>query len=198
MKKLILMLLFGSVNLHAQDDQFQKQIEEIMRAREEMLKSLMDDSTGSDMEKRMLDMMKRFSGPGLDDSSMGFGDFGGVAVGEYDWIDTSTHKILKIKVQQVKDRPLDIKIEKGFIKIKGDVVSSVGNGNNKVVRKVNFERSFSLPNDVDQTNPEFENKAGEVLIKFKRLSAIPTKTKMLKKMPPERVPVAPDGDDLSI
>lgn len=207
MKKLILPLIFFSNVCFAQNDQFHKQIEEIMKAREEMLRALMDDS--SDADRRMEELMKRFSGPG-----MGFGNafensFGeGSVIGEYDWIQTDTHKILKIKVTQVKDHPLDIKIEKGMIKFKGDVESTEGAGKNKRTKKVSFERAFSIPDDVDQTNPEFENKSGEFLVKFKKLRAHNSKkdnrmqealrpSEPLKKQE-ERVPVSPDANDMSI
>lgn len=181
-----------------QDEQFQKQIEEIMKARAEMLKSLMDDN--GDMEQKMMEMMKRFSQqgglPGFD-----IGELEGPVVGEYDWITTDTQRILKIKVKQIKDKPLDIKIEKGMVKIKGDVESTQGTGKKKVVRKVNFERSFSLPDDVDQTNPEFENKDGEFLIKFKRLATAKfkkTTTPAPSKKVDERMPVGPNSEDLNI
>lgn len=203
MKKIILLAVFLSVNIlssnaRAQDDQFQKQVEEIMKAREEMLKSLMDDN--GDMEQKMMEMMRRFSQqggmPGFD-----IGELEGPVVGEYDWIVNDTQKILKIKVKQIKDHPLDIKIEKGMVKIKGDVESTQGTGKNKVVKKVNFERSFSLPDDVDQTSPEFENKGGEFLIKFKRLATAKYKKTNVPAAPKksdERVPVGPNSDDLNI
>jgi HSP20 family molecular chaperone IbpA len=203
MKKLVLIMIFLFANItapkiYAQDEQFEKQIQEIMKAREEMLNSLMDGN--GDMEQKMMEMMKRFSQqggmPGFD-----IGELEGPVVGEYDWIVTDTQKILKIKVKQIKDKPLDIKIEKGMVKIKGDVESTQGTGKKKVVRKVNFERSFSLPDDVDQTSPEFENKDGEFLIKFKRL----VKAEFKKTAPPpavkkvdERIPVSPNSDDLNI
>lgn len=203
MKKLVLTVIFlfahiTAPKIYAQDEQFQKQIEEIMKAREEMLKSLMDGN--GDMEQKMMEMMRKFSQqggmPGFD-----IGELEGPVVGEYDWIITDTQKILKIKVKQIKDKPLDIKIEKGMVKIKGDVESTQGTGKKKVVRKVNFERSFSLPDDVDQTSPEFENKDGEFLIKFKRL----VKAEFKKTAPPpaakkidERIPVSPNSDDLNI
>lgn len=203
MKKLILLTIFlltslSTSRIYAQDEQFQKQIEEIMKAREEMLNSLMDGN--GDMEQKMLEMMKRFSQqgglPGFD-----IGELEGPVVGEYDWIVSDTQKILKIKVKQIKDKPLDIKIEKGMVKIKGEVESTQGSGKKKVVRKVNFERSFSLPDDVDQTSPEFENKDGEFLIKFKRLASAKykkTQSPPAVKKVDERVPVGPNSDDLTI
>ena len=115
----------------AQDDAFQKQIEEIMKAREEMLNNLINGN--GDMEQKMREMMQRFSQqsglPGFD-----IGELEGPVIGEYDWIVSEKQKILKIKVKQIKDRPLDIKIEKGMIKIKGDVESVQGSGKNKVIK----------------------------------------------------------------
>jgi HSP20 family molecular chaperone IbpA len=212
MKKIIFILTFlinsilfaQSPQNNNQDEQFQKQFEEIMKAREEMFNSLMDDSAFGDMEKHMLDMMKRFSAPGANLGGPGFGldNFEGPVVGEYNWIDTDSQKILKLKVKQIKDRPLDIKIEKGMINIKGDVESIDGTGKNKVVKKTHFERGFSIPNDVDQSNPEFENKEGELLIKFKRLAnAKNTRHITIPKTTPpknERLPVTPESSDLSI
>ena len=204
MKRLILIMIFLCTNIFlskasAQDDQFQRQVEEIMKAREEMLRSLLEDN--GDMEQKMLEMMKRFSQsggmPGFD-----IGELEGPVVGEYDWIVTDTHKTLKIKVTQIKDRPLDIKISGGMIKIKGDVESTQGAGKKKVVRKVNFERSFSLPDDIDQTSPEFENRDGEFLIKFKRLEMAKFKKTKLPASPSkksdERIPVGPNSEDLNI
>ncbi len=193
MKKILLLLTFLCANLHAQtqQDQFNKQIEEVMKAREEMLKALMNDSMSGDFESRMEEIMKRFGQAG--GFGMGFEDMDSPVVGEYDWLENEKEKILKIKVKQVKDRPLDIKIEKGMIKIKGDVETTQGTGKNTVKRSMKFERSFSLPNDVDQTNPLFENKGEDLLIKFKKLSA----DKKIKKES-DRLPVAPEKGDLSI
>jgi HSP20 family molecular chaperone IbpA len=200
MKTLIILFTLFNSSVFAQtsqDDQFARQIEEVMKAREEMLRMLMDDSTGANLEKRMMDMMKQFDQHGFDNV---FDQSAGNIVGEYDWVESDKYKTLKLKVTQVKDHPLDIKIEKGMIKFKGNVETTSGQGTNKTKQRISFERSFSLPDDVDQTNPEFENKDGELLIKFKKLVATTKKSKI--QAPPkkseERIPVAPSGDDLSI
>ena len=200
MKKIVFIILcLMSTQIFAQDreEAFQKQFEDMMKAREEMFNSLLDDQSMGGIEKRMLDMMKRFSTPGFDDME-------GAVVGEYNWIDTDTQKILKLKVKQIKDKPLDIKIEKGMVNIKGEVESVQGSGKSKVVSRTQFQRGFSIPSDVDQTNPEFENKDGELLIKFKRL-AISRKqdSKSINRtqvtpVTPDRTPVSPDQNDLSI
>ncbi|MDD4976395.1 MAG: hypothetical protein PHY93_18700 [Bacteriovorax sp.] len=55
-------------------------------------------------------------------------------------------------------------------KLKGDVESvDLNSTKSKKITKVHFERTFSIPAGVDQTDPDFENKAGELLIKFKNL-----------------------------
>lgn len=203
MKKILFVIFFLSFHAVAQtqseQDQMNSQIQEIMKARAEMLKALMDDTGNGSLEKHLLEMMKNFD----KDDDFGFGDMGGPIVGEYDWIENETSKTLKIKVKQIKDHPLDIKIQKGEIKIKGDVEAVEGSGKRKVTRKINFERSFTLPDDVDQTNPEFENKGGEMLIKFKKLSNKSSAKKVSSpKVAPvkqeERRPISPDKDDISI
>lgn len=170
----------------ARQDEMQKQIEEVMKARDEMLKMLIDDSNFQDMSSRMEKLMKDF---GQEDffSNLGEGD----VVGEYEWKETKTHQILSLKVKQIKDRPLDIKIKGGKILMKGDVESQTAKENRKTITRVRFEREFSIPSGVDETNPEFENKKGELLIKFK---------KKIASAPPQKdlVPVAPNPKDQTI
>lgn len=204
MKKIVFLLfMFLSIQAFSQANRadIDRQIEEIMKAREEMIKSLLNDSAFSQFDDNFDDMVKRFeqsnfSGmPGME---------AGPVVGEYDWRETETQKILALKVKQVKDKPLDIKIEKGQIKLKGDVESVSENKTKKSKRisKVHFERSFSIPEDVDQTNPEFENKGGEFLIKFKKLSATKPNPKPLapkKSLPKDdRTPIGKDSEDVTI
>lgn len=222
MKKLtvlILLLLTLSQNsLWAQSSreeqiQMQKQVEEIMKARDEMLKSLMDDSFSGEFEKRMEDMMKRFGGSAFGNGGNGFGfdQVNSISVGSYDWDETDTHKILKIKVTQSKDKPLDIKIENGMISLKGVAESVSGTGKNKVTSHMNFQKSFSLPTDIDQNNPEFINKdkEGEMWIKFKRIAGKNViksggKTKAVKPQiqnqtpDDERTPIKASEGDISI
>jgi HSP20 family molecular chaperone IbpA len=198
----LLFLIFGfntQVFSQTAEDSMAQQMEEIMKTRDEMLKMLMDDSTGSGFEKRMQEMMKRFDRTGFDQMFDGEAP----AVGEYDWAETNTQRILKLKVSPVKNQPLDIKIEKGMIKIKGNVETVQGQGKGSVRQKVIFERSFSLPDDVDQANPEFENKDGFYLIKFKKLKATTKTPEARPKEAPakkvdERMPVPTTENDLTI
>lgn len=184
---------------HAQSSQeMEKQFEEIMKAREEMLRSLMDDSFSSDFEKRMQDMVKRFGGAGMD---FGFDHMEQYGMGESEWDESSSHRILKLKLTQMKDRPLDIKIQNGMIRIKGDAEVVTGPKNRQSKSIMKFERQFSLPSDVDQENPVFENMNGEMLIKFKKVSEhgkSPKPVLPTKKLDDQRKPVSPDGKGLSI
>lgn len=200
---ILFLLVSSSTNLWAQSSsEMEKQFEEIMKAREEMFKMLMDDSSFDSFDKRFEDMVKKFQQAG----GFGLEQHDDPIVGEYDWIKTPTHKILKLKVKQVKDKPLDIKIENGMIRLKGDVETVDGEGGNTVKRKVSFQRAFSLPDDVDQNNPEFENKDGSMLIKFKikKAGASSNKSPPLKAVPPkqepatDRVPVTPSGEEVTI
>lgn len=184
------MFLVPSVVLaDTRQDEMQKQIEEVMRARDEMLKMLMDDSNFQDMNARMEKLMKNFGNGNAEDFFSGLGE--GDVVGEYEWRETKTHQILSLKVKQIKDRPLDIKIKKGKIVMKGDVESQTAKENRKTITRVRFEREFSIPAGVDETNPEFENKKGELLIKFKKkVTAAPPKKDLM--------PVAPNPNDQTI
>lgn len=189
MKLILILILIFSFKAFSQTNQMedeqrmmQKQIEEIMKHRQEMLRSLLNDDSFGDMEKQMQEMTKRF----FDNDDFTSGN----VVGEYNWNENEKYRILSLKVKQIKDQPLDIKIEKGQIKIKGDVEEV---SKNKAKTKIHFERMFSIPRDVDDKNPEFENKAGELLIKFKKKSISAPKSKT-----PERVPVVPDKKEVNI
>lgn len=191
MKHLFLFISFFLAHTTWAQNDVQRQIEEIMKAREEMFRMLMDDHSFDDFDKRFEQIMKNFNQHG----GFGLQNFDDPIVGEYDWIKTDTHKILKIKVKQIKDKPLDIKIEKGMILLKGDVESVQGEGANAIRRRVSFQRAFSLPDDVDQNNPEFENKDGDLLVKFKLKNRSAKKKSSLTSSAPaetDRIPVTPE------
>lgn len=197
--KAALIVAFSLISLSAyaqnQRAELDRQMEEIMKAREEMIKSLLNDSSFQNFDDRFEDMVKKFQ-------QSAFGNYpdldSGAVVGEYDWRETATHKILVLKVKQIKDKPLDIKIEKGQIKLKGDVESvSEDKGQRKQISKVHFERSFSIPDGVDQNSPEFESVKGELHIKFKKLNSTKTtpKNKAKTKEDDGRVPVQKEEKD---
>lgn len=182
-------------------EEIDREIEAIMKARDEMIRSLLDDSAFSNFDDHFNNLVKKFEHDSfgvMPEQQMG------AVVGEYDWRETETQQILVIKVKQIKDRPLDIKIEKGFVRLKGDVeeVQNYPSRKGKKISKVHFERSFSIPDGVDQTAPEFENKDGELLIKFRKLTLskagqerAPVKSDKSVKQGLDREPVARDSDD---
>lgn len=178
-------------------DEFYQMIEEMRARHREMIKSLMYDDV--DFDSLFKQMEKSFEGRSFEDMFQGRVN---PIVGEYDWIKEGNFKILKLKVVQVKDKPLDIKIENQTLKIKGVVESIEPTQNGKTKSIVQFERLFSLPEDVDSTNPSFENKAGELLIKFplkKSALQLPLKEKATKSSEEnERLPVEPSGDEPKI
>lgn len=206
MKKLFVLISALSLLSFSASAQSKKEREEldaeiraILKARDELMRSLMDDDSFSQFDKRFNDLIKKF-----DDDSFGGAMPGlqmGAVVGEYDWRETDTHQILAIKVKQIKDKPLDIKIEKGFVHLKGDVEEVLdypSRKGGKKISKVHFERSFSIPAGVDQTTPEFENKDGELLIKFKKLKVKKAggKPKGSEAKPDsDREPVGRDSED---
>ncbi len=212
MKKLILFLIliliiFLSTKGYPQTNRngsggMDRQIQEILKAREEMIKSLMNDSAFDNFDSHFEDMIRKFQQdsfggmPGMDEA---------MAIGEYDWRETDTHQIFVLKVKQLKNKPLDIKIEKGLIKLKGDVESVSEDSSNKVksTSKVHFERQFSIPEGLDQSNPQFENIDGELLIKFKKLTNSKSQSKppiraLPKKQQDQRLPLGRESDDLTI
>ncbi|MBP9682633.1 MAG: Hsp20/alpha crystallin family protein [Bacteriovorax sp.] len=207
MKKIlfVLMTLLFSSSLLSQTKQtdLDAQIKEIMKAREEMIRSLFNDSDFGSFDDRMdnhfSDLIKKFQQNGFGGMpQMEMGD----VVGEYDWKETENDVTLVLKVAQIKDKPLDIKIEKGQIKLKGDVESVTQDAakKSKRISKVHFERIFSIPEGVDQGNPEFENKQGELLIKFKKLNVVKGKKQQITplKKEEERRPLEKEAGDVSI
>lgn len=204
MKKFFVLILpltfFLSLPVSAQSrrEELDAEIKAILKARDELMRSLLEDDSFSNFDKRFNDLIQRFEQDSF--GSMQGLQMGGV-VGEYDWRETPTQLILAIKVKQIKDRPLDIKIEKGFVRLKGEVeeIQEAPGRKTKKISKVHFERSFSIPPGVDQTTPEFENSEGELLIKFKKLkeSGSPSPGTP-KKKDSEREPVGRESGDAII
>ncbi len=184
----------------SRQDDFLKMVEEMQKRQREMIRSLFNDD-GS-FGKSFDDMEKEFDQFGFGDS---FGLKNNPIVGEYDWVDDGQNKTLKLKVTQVKDRPLDIKIKDGMIHLKG-IVESVEKNSKSVV---SFQRSFSIPLDVDQNNPSFESKEGEILIKFPKLNKTSSPLKLQKhntdqeknlndQKPMDRQPLKEEQGDLKL
>lgn len=203
MKNLILLFLiftnsfgYSQTNSKPNRAELDDQIKEIMKAREEMIKSIFNDSNFQNFDSHFEDMVKKFQ---QRDFNLPEGVEGPV-IGEYDWRETDTHLNFVLKVKQIKDKPLDIKIEKGQIILKGDVESVSENKKSKKITKVHFERAFSIPEGVDSTTPEFDNRDGELLIKFKKIKATHSLPKKQKSSidSDERLPVSKDDNDIKI
>jgi HSP20 family molecular chaperone IbpA len=206
MKKIFVLISFFAAVLFLSNTSFAQQnrreeldreIESIMKARNELMRSLLDDDSFSNFDDHVNSLMKQF-----EQESMGLmqGHGMGAVVGEYDWQETETHQNLIIKVKQIKDKPLDIKIEKGQVKLKGDVeeVLDYPGRKGKKISKIHFERNFSIPAGVDETNPEFVSKDGELQIKFKKLKSDSSPKNSKKILHDDREPVGKDKEDAVI
>lgn len=188
-------------DIPSRQDEFYKMIEDMRARHREMMKGLLNDD--QDFGSLFKQMEERLNAQGFGDV---FSDRFNPIVGEYDWLEDENSRTLKLKVTQIKDKPLDIKIEKRMLSVKGNVESVQETPNGKSKSIVHFERSFSIPDDVDAENPSFENKGGEFHVRFPKL-----KNALLKKVPSpkptkpnlpsadeERIPLTPEATDVSI
>lgn len=202
-KRVLLFLLIiycSSISAQSNQDEINRQIKELMKARAEMIKSLFNDDEFQGFDKHFENLLENFEKNSFSPNAT----IEGPVIGEYDWKENETQKIFVLKVKQIKDKPLDIKIEKGHIKFIGDVQSINENDakKSKRISKVHFERTFSIPLGVDQSNPEFENNDGELLIKFKKIrigkdgikNQKPKKDQQLE----DRHPIGKDENDVTI
>lgn len=163
----LLIIYCSSIGAQSRQDQINQQINELMKARAEMIKSLFSDSEFQGFDKHFENLLKDFQ----KNSFIPDAAIEGPVIGEYDWRENEAQRVFVLKVKQIKDRPLDIKIEKGHIRLSGDVesVNEDSTKKSKSISKVHFERVFTIPEGVDLNNPEFENNKGELLIKFKKI-----------------------------
>jgi HSP20 family molecular chaperone IbpA len=197
---LILVLVFSEIhaqqnsqNIPTRQDEFYQMIEQMRARHREMIKSLMYDDV--DYDSLFKQMEKSFDGKSFEDMFQGRIN---PIVGEFDWYAEGNFKVLKLKVTQVKDKPLDIKIENQTLKIKGVVESVENTENTKQKSVVQFERVFSLPDDVDATNPIFENKMGELHIKFPLKKPFNKQNSKPQLPESDRLPVEPSGTEQKI
>lgn len=126
------------------------------------------------------DMNKFFEDDNFDKIFKSANPYQFMNVGEYKWIETPKERILILKQEIQEDSPLDIKIEKGIIKIKGKAMklgSWMENG--KIIqgkKAVDFEREIQIPSDVHQDKAQFDKKEGNILIKFPKKYVSDTKS----------------------
>lgn len=168
-----------------------------------------------DVSKKFEELLKRFHGDDMDsffqDDNLGqflddWDPFEGLTQGSSHWIDTPKERILILKYKAPKDSPIDIKIEKGIIQIKGssEEVSDVGGVKTKSI--TTFNQSYNIPSDVDAAKVKFENKDEEILVKFPKLSAGQLKTpnqklkiKEEKQKEEEQIrPLTPQDGDITL
>jgi HSP20 family molecular chaperone IbpA len=194
MKKIIFLIFLNCTPVLARSDsdEMQRQINELMKARDEMFRSLLNDSGDHNFEKKFEDLVNQIEKNSFTPRAGFDSDIPGAVFGEYDWRESDTAITFVLKVTQIKNKPLSIKIEKGEVKLKGDVesIDEDSSKKRKNVSRVHFERSFTIPDGVDQTAPEFDNKSGELLIKFFK------KNKINKKN--ERLPIEKNSNDTRI
>ena len=198
---LFLLIIYCSlVRAQSGQDEINQQINELMKARAEMLKSIFSDSEFQGFDKQFENLLKNFQ----KNSFIPSAGMEGPIIGEYDWRENETQRIFVLKVKQIKDRPLDIKIEKGHIKFSGEVESVYEDiaRKSKSISKVHFERIFPIPEGLDLINPQFENSKGELLIKFKKIG---TNKDTIKNQKPkdelpleDRHPIDKNENDLTI
>ncbi len=179
-------------------ERMRTQMREQMRDSRRIINQFLNDDMFTDMHKQFEDMVKQFEDGRTDQFDQFFDDkaierlfgglrgskaFGMLGSGQSRWIETPREKILVLKLEASKDTPIDFKIENSSITISGNIEKQTSMG----VSKRSFKKSFNIPPDCDPTGAKFENKEGEILIKFPKLVA-----------KDGRLPVKPDSGDSTI
>tara|TARA_R110000868_G_scaffold242548_1_gene498038 strand:+ start:391 stop:1041 length:651 start_codon:yes stop_codon:yes gene_type:complete len=179
-------------------ERMRAQMREQMKESRRILQQFLSDDMFTDMRKQFEQMMEQVDGGSLDDFDSFFDDdamlklfggargtkaFGALGSGQSRWVETPKERILVLKLEMSKDTPLDFKIEENKLTISGQVERK----SNRGTSKKSFTKVFQIPADCDATAAKFENKDGEILIKFPKLA--------LKE---QRRPVKPDSADSTI
>lgn len=179
-------------------ERLRQKMQEQMRESRRIIEQFLSDDMFTDMHQQFEDMMKQFDQGNADPFEQFFDDkamerlfggmrgskaFGMLGTGQSRWIETPKERILILKIESTKDSPIDFKIEESTITISGKVSRT----SNRGVTSHNFKRTFSIPDDCDPTQAKFENKDGEILIKFPKIVA----KESLR-------PVKPDAGDTTI
>ncbi len=179
-------------------ERMREKMREQMRDSRRIIEQFLSDDMFADMHKQFEDMAKQFEDGRTDQFDQFFDDkaierlfgglrgskaFGMLGSGQSRWLETPKERILVLKLEASKDTPIDFKIEDSKITISGVVERKTNMG----VSKRSFKRTFKIPPDCDPAGAKFENKEGEILIKFPKLIA-----------KDGRLPVKPESGDSTI
>jgi HSP20 family molecular chaperone IbpA len=223
-RRVFLIIIFTIFNLNSSfaqnngqpdiDKATEQLLKEYQREIEEMMKSPTFKGLGRMFEQMMQDMdqdiakdLENFFQNGQFDTLLRSSDiFGQMQIGQGEWIETPKERILVLKFKSTENSPLDIKVENGKITIKGQIVVETkeqfaggGESISRSVRSINQE--YMVPEDVDAGSVNFENKDGEILMKFTK-KAFASKLEKSKEKPSrpkdERRPLVPKKGDVTI
>jgi HSP20 family molecular chaperone IbpA len=151
-----------------------------------------------EMHKRIRDKM--IFGFGSDDNlfegmEQSFGSLMGESRSQFEssWSEDKNGRILTITPKS-KDQQLNIDVNESMITINGKVEEKTQTSS----MMSSFSNSFSVPHDCDGNKVKMDHKDGKILIflPFKTASS-PTQSPG-KPTAPERRPIAPSGDDITI
>jgi len=174
------------------------QMREQMRESRRILQQFLNDDMFTGLRQQFEQMMEQMESGSTDSFDQFFDDdvmerlfrgqqgrnaFGSMTTGQSRWIETPKDRTLILKLEAAKDNPIDFKIEGSRLTISGHMSRRHPQG----VAKQSFTKTFEIPADCDPTQAKFENKDGEILIKFPKLIA-----------KDGRLPVKPTENDSTI
>lgn len=193
--------------------------EQMLKDRERILK-LLDSQDLMQMHKEMRELMDQFHTEDLSidqffqddhfDRFMDrFGPMMNLDEGGHKWLETPTHRILILQQELDSKSPLDINIEDGKIKIKGEIVKDTlneqGSSSVRSVIRRSFSQTLPLPDDVDGNKAMVEHKDGRLQIKFPKKSSAGLKSgnkvdhdKNKPRSRPNLRPLKPKKGDITI
>lgn len=179
-------------------ERMRTQMREQMRESRRILQQFLNDDMFTGLRQQFEQMMEQMESGSTDSFDRFFDDdvmerlfrgqqgrsaFGALSMGQSRWIETPKDRTLILKLEAAKDNPIDFKIEGSRLTISGHMERRHPQG----VTKQSFTRTFEIPSDCDPTQAKFENKDGEILIKFPKIVATDG-----------RLPVRPDDGDSTI
>ena len=151
-----------------------------MQESKRILEQFLSDDMFSSMRQQFKQMMEQMEKGSLDSYDQFFDDkvlerlfrgqrgnaFGALGSGQSRWIETPQERTLVLKLEVAKDQPIDFKIEGSRLTIATEVERKIGGG----VSRQSFTRVFEIPSDCDPSKAKFENKDGEILIRFPKFA----------------------------